>query len=135
MKQKLLNKFFLLLIFITVANTAFARENWQFGYSESVTSVMDDIVHLHDKIILPIIFAICAFVLFLLMYSLIKFRSSKNPIPSTTSHNTLIEILWTLIPCIILVVIAVPSFRLLYKQDIIPKSDITLKVTGYQWYW
>jgi cytochrome c oxidase subunit 2 len=135
MKQKLLNKFYLSLLLITTTNAAFARENWQFGYSESVTTVMDDIVYLHDKIMLPIIVAICVFVLFLLIYSLIKFRSSKNPIPSTTSHNTLIEVLWTLIPCIILVVIAVPSFRLLYKQDIIPKSDVTLKVTGYQWYW
>lgn len=135
MKQKLLNKFYLSLLLITTTNAAFARENWQFGYNESVTTVMDDIVYLHDKIMLPIIVAICVFVLFLLIYSLVKFRSSKNPIPSTTSHNTLIEVLWTLIPCIILVVIAVPSFRLLYKQDIIPKSDVTLKVTGYQWYW
>jgi cytochrome c oxidase subunit 2 len=135
MKQKLLNKFYLSLLLITTTNAAFARENWQFGYNESVTTVMDDIVYLHDKIILPIIVAICVFVLFLLIYSLNKFRSSKNPIPSKTSHNTLIEVLWTLIPCIILVVIAVPSFRLLYKQDIIPKSDVTLKVTGYQWYW
>jgi cytochrome c oxidase subunit 2 len=135
MKQKLLNKFYLSLLLITTTNAAFARENWQFGYNESVTTVMDDIVYLHDKIMLPIIVAICVFVLFLLIYSLNKFRSSKNPIPSKTSHNTLIEVLWTLIPCIILVVIAVPSFRLLYKQDIIPKSDVTLKVTGYQWYW
>lgn len=135
MKQKLLNKFYLSLLLITTTNAAFARENWQFGYNESVTTVMDDIVYLHDKIMLPIIVAICVFVLFLLIYSLNKFRSSKNPIPSKTSHNTLIEVLWTLIPCIILVVIAVPSFRLLYKQDIIPKSDVTIKVTGYQWYW
>jgi cytochrome c oxidase subunit 2 len=135
MTKKLLNKFYLTLILVATTNIAFARENWQFGFSESVTTVMDDVVHLHDKIILPIIVAISAFVLFLLIYSLIKFRSSKNPIPSKTSHNTLIEVLWTLIPCIILVVIAVPSFRLLYKQDIIPKSDVTLKVTGYQWYW
>ena len=135
MTKKLLNKFYLSLVLVATTNTAFTRENWQFGFSESVTSVMDDVVHLHDKIILPIIVAISVFVLFLLIYSLIKFRSSKNPIPSKTSHNTLIEVLWTLIPCVILVVIAVPSFRLLYKQDIIPKSDVTLKVTGYQWYW
>lgn len=135
MTKKLLNKFYLSLVLVATNNTAFTRENWQFGFSESVTSVMDDVVHLHDKIILPIIVAISVFVLFLLIYSLIKFRSSKNPIPSKTSHNTLIEVLWTLIPCVILVVIAVPSFRLLYKQDIIPKSDVTLKVTGYQWYW
>ena len=64
-----------------------------------------------------------------------KFRASKNPNPSKTSHNTLIEVLWTVIPCLILVVIAVPSFKLLYKQDVIPKADVTIKATGYQWYW
>jgi cytochrome c oxidase subunit 2 len=105
------------------------------GYNESVTSVMDDIVHLHDRILLPIIVAISVFVLFLLLYSVIRFRASKNPIPSKTSHNTFIEILWTVIPCLILIVIAVPSFRLLYKQDVIPKADVTIKATGYQWYW
>jgi cytochrome c oxidase subunit 2 len=86
---------------------------------------MDDIVHLHDRILLPIIVAISVFVLFLLLYSVIRFRASKNPVPSKTSHNTFIEILWTVIPCLILIVIAVPSFRLLYKQEAI----------GYQWYW
>ncbi len=72
MTKKLFNKFYLSLILVATTNTAFARENWQFGFSESVTTVMDDVVHLHDKIILPIIVAISAFVLFLLIYSLIN---------------------------------------------------------------
>ena len=135
MIKKLIYKFFLFLVFFNSANTSFASVNWQMGFNESVTTVMSDIVHLHDRILLPIIVAISVFVLFLLLYSIFKFRASKNPIPSKTSHNTFIEIMWTVIPCLILVVIAVPSFRLLYKQDIIPKADVTIKATGYQWYW
>ena len=135
MTKKLLNKFYLFLVLLISPSTLFARDNWQMGYNESVTSVMDDIVHLHNRILLPIIVAISVFVLFLLLYSVIRFRASKNPIPSKTSHNTFIEILWTVIPCLILIVIAVPSFRLLYKQDVIPKADVTIKATGYQWYW
>ena len=135
MTKKLLNKFYLSLVFFISPSTLFATDNWQMGFNESVTSVMDDIVHLHDRILLPIIVAISVFVLFLLLYSVIRFRASKNPIPSKTSHNTFIEILWTVIPCLILIVIAVPSFRLLYKQDVIPKADVTIKAIGYQWYW
>ena len=135
MIKKLIYKFFLFLVFFNSANSSFASVNWQMGFNESVTTVMRDIVHLHDRILLPIIVAISVFVLFLLLYSIFKFRASKNPIPSKTSHNTFIEIMWTVIPCLILIVIAVPSFRLLYKQDIIPKADVTIKATGYQWYW
>ncbi len=135
MKKFFFSKFYLFFIFFISTQVVFSRENWQMGYNESVTSVMDDIVYLHDRILLPIIVAISVFVLFLLLYSIYKFRASKNPIPSKTSHNTFIEILWTVVPCLILIVIAVPSFRLLYKQDIIPKADLTIKATGYQWYW
>ena len=135
MIKKLIYKIFLFLAFFNSTNSSFASVNWQLGFNDSVTSVMSDIVHLHDRILLPIIVAISVFVLFLLLYSIFKFRASKNPIPSKTSHNTFIEIMWTVIPCLILIVIAVPSFRLLYKQDIIPKADVTIKATGYQWYW
>ena len=135
MIKKLIYKIFLFLAFFNSTNSSFASVNWQLGFNDSVTSVMSDIVHLHDRILLPIIVAISVFVLFLLLYSIFKFRASKNPMPSKTSHNTFIEIMWTVIPCLILIVIAVPSFRLLYKQDIIPKADVTIKATGYQWYW
>ena len=135
MIKKLIYKIFLFLAFFNSTNSSFASVNWQLGFNDSVTTVMSDIVHLHDRILLPIIVAISVFVLFLLLYSIFKFRASKNPIPSKTSHNTFIEIMWTVIPCLILIVIAVPSFRLLYKQDIIPKADVTIKATGYQWYW
>ena len=110
-------------------------KNWQLGFQESVTSIMNDVVFMHDYILMPIITAISVFVLFLLFYVCIKFRESKNPNPSKTTHNTFIEIVWSLIPCLILIVIAIPSFKLLYKQDIIPKADVTVKAIGYQWYW
>jgi len=96
---------------------------------------MKDLAWLHDYILLPVIIAISVFVLFLLIYIVIKFRESKNPQPSKTTHNTLLEVVWTVIPCLILVVIAVPSFKLLYKQEVIPKADVTIKAIGYQWYW
>lgn len=135
MIKKLIYKFFVFFMFLSSTSSSFASVNWQMGFNESVTTVMNDIVNLHDRILLPIIVAISVFVLFLLLYSIFKFRASKNPIPSKTSHNTFIEVMWTVIPCLILIVIAVPSFRLLYKQDIIPKADVTIKAIGYQWYW
>ena len=131
-------KFILLSIFtFLLGSKALAEQpkDWQLGYQKSVTSVMDDLVFMHDYILLPIITAISVFVLFLILYAVWKFKASKNPNPTKTSHNTLLEVLWTVIPCLILVVIAIPSFKLLYKQDVIPKADVTIKAIGYQWYW
>ena len=125
-----------IILFLTGQSLYAAQpKNWQLGYQDSVTSIMDDLVFMHDYILLPIITAISVFVLFLILYGVYKFRASKNPNPSKTTHNTTLEILWTVIPCLILVVIAVPSFKLLYKQDVIPKADVTIKAIGYQWYW
>ena len=126
-----------IIFFISSTSLLYSSEpkNWQLGFQESVTSIMNDVVFMHDYILMPIITAISVFVLFLLFYVCIKFRESKNPNPSKTTHNTFIEIVWTLIPCLILIVIAIPSFKLLYKQDIIPKADVTVKAIGYQWYW
>ena len=126
-----------LIFYMSSTSLLYSSEpkNWQLGFQESVTSIMNDVVFMHDYILMPIITAISVFVLFLLFYVCIKFRESKNPNPSKTTHNTFIEIVWTLIPCLILIVIAIPSFKLLYKQDIIPKADVTVKAIGYQWYW
>ena len=130
------NIIFLSAFFLVSTNLyADQPKNWQLGFQEGVTSVMHDLVFMHDYILMPIITAISFFVLFLILYSVYKFRASKNPNPSKTTHNTFIEILWTVIPCLILVVIAIPSFKLLYKQDVIPKADVTIKAIGYQWYW
>jgi len=122
------------LMFASSANASQPKE-WQLGFQEGVTSLMNDIVWMHDYILLPVIIGISLFVLFLMIYIFIKFRESKNPNPSKTTHNVMLEVLWTVVPCLILVVIAVPSFKLLYKEETIPKADVTLKAIGYQWYW
>jgi cytochrome c oxidase subunit 2 len=110
-------------------------KNWQLGFQNPASTGMEEIVWFHDYMLLPITTAITVFVLFLILYACVKFRASKNKVASTTSHNTTIEVLWTLIPCLILIVLAVPSFKLLYEQDTIPKADVTIKAIGYQWYW
>ena len=110
-------------------------KNWQLGFQNPASTGMEEIVWFHDYMLLPITTAITVFVLFLILYACVKFRASKNKVASTTSHNTTLEVLWTLIPCLILIVLAVPSFKLLYEQDTIPKADVTIKATGYQWYW
>ena len=110
-------------------------KNWQLGFQEAASQSMRDIVWFHDYMLMPIIVAISAFVLFLMLYAMIRFRASRNPNPSKRTHNVLVEIIWTLVPCLILIVMAVPSFKVLYSQDAIPKADVTIKAIGYQWYW
>ena len=122
-------------LFITTQAFANQPKDWQLGFQEAASDTMRDIVNFHDKLLLPIIVAISVFVLFLMAYACIRFRASKNPNPSKRTHNVAVEVLWTLIPCLILIVIAVPSFKILYKQDTIPKADLTIKAIGYQWYW
>ena len=110
-------------------------KDWQLGFQNAASDSMRDIVSFHNNLLLPIIIAISVFVLFLMLYACIRFRASANPNPSKRTHNVTVEILWTLIPCLILIVMAVPSFEILYKQDTIPKADLTIKAVGYQWYW
>jgi cytochrome c oxidase subunit II len=107
---------------------------WQIGLQQSASPVMVDIVWFHD-FLLYIITAITAFVLALLVIVIVRFNARANPVPSRTTHNTLIEIAWTIIPIVILMVIAVPSFKLLFFQLNIPAADLTVKATGKQWYW
>jgi len=129
-------KFVYSLLFV-LPSSLIANEpvDWQLGFQKSASKSMSDIIWFHDYMLLPIITAITVFVLFLLAYACIRFRASKNPVASTTSHNTTIEVIWTLVPCLILIVMAVPSFKVLYSQDEIPKADVTIKAIGYQWYW
>ena len=121
--------------FISVAALADQPKDWQLGFQNPASGGMRDIVNFHDNLLLPIIIAITVFVLFLMLYACVRFRASANPNPSKRTHNVTVEILWTLIPCLILIVMAVPSFKILYKQDTIPKADLTIKAIGYQWYW
>lgn len=89
----------------------------------------------HNGILLPLITIICVFVLVLLVLVVVKFNERANPVPSRTTHHALLEVAWTVVPVLILVAIAVPSFRLLNHQLILPDGDVTVKVTGKQWYW
>jgi cytochrome c oxidase subunit II len=107
---------------------------WQIGLQQSASPVMDNIIWFHD-FLLYIITGIAGFVLVLLVVVMVRFNARTNPIPSRTTHNTLIEIAWTLIPIVILMFIAVPSFKLLFFQLNVPPADLTVKATGKQWYW
>ena len=120
-----------------ISQKAFANQpvDWQLGFQKAASESMREIVAFHDYLLLPIIIAISVFVLLLMLYACVRFRASANPNPSKRTHNVAVEVLWTLIPCLILIVIAVPSFKILYKQDAIPKADLTIKAIGYQWYW
>ncbi len=107
---------------------------WEYKLQEAATPVMEKIISFHN-LLLWIITIITLFVLALLITVVVKFNAKSNPVPSRTTHNTLIEVAWTLIPVLILVAIAVPSFRLLFEELDIPKADLTIKATGKQWYW
>jgi len=107
---------------------------WELGLQQSASPVMDDIVWFHD-FLLWLIAAITLFVLVLLTIVVLRFNARSNPVPSRTTHNTAIEIIWTVVPVLILVTVAVPSFRLLFYQLKVPPADVTVKVTGKQWFW
>lgn len=121
---------------LLLAPAAFAEEpvDWQLGMQQAATPVREAIDSLHDEL-LVIITLIALFVLGLLLYVVIRFNAKRHPAPSQTTHNTLLELLWTTVPILILVVIAIPSFKLLYYIDRTQHADLTLKVTGHQWYW
>lgn len=106
----------------------------QLGLQRAVTPVMENTIAFHN-LLLWIIGAICLFVLGLLVWVVIRYNAKSNPVSRKFSHNTLVEIIWTAVPVLILVIIAVPSFRLLYMQDVIPEPDMTIKTIGNQWNW
>jgi cytochrome c oxidase subunit 2 len=105
------------------------------GVQDQVTPIGEEAASFHNNWLLPLCAIISVFVLVLLLYAMVRFRRGANPTPSRNSHNTLIEVLWTLIPVLVLVAIAIPSIRLLRHQYSPPPADLTVKVTGHQWYW
>jgi len=123
---------------LMLPGSAFAGEglpkDWQIGFQQSVTSIADGIHSFHDML-LVIITLITVFVLGLIVWVIIRYNAGRNPTPSRNSHHTGLEVAWTVIPVLILLVIAIPSFRLLYAQYDFPKADLTIKATGHQWYW
>lgn len=108
---------------------------WQIGLQSAATPVAQDIHWFHNALLMPIITVITLFVLVLLAIVVARFNAKANPTPSKTTHHAGLEVAWTLIPVLILVVIAIPSFRLLKEQIVVPKPDLTLKLTGHAWYW
>jgi cytochrome c oxidase subunit II len=107
----------------------------QIGFQTPVTPIAKEIQHFHDYLLMPIITLISLFVLGLLVYVIWRFNERVHPVPSKTTHNTGIEIAWTVIPVIILFIIAIPSFRLLTHELVAPPADVTIKVTASQWHW
>ena len=130
---------FSFLISLAFFSNVFAIEtlpkDWQLGFQEPATDLMSDVISFHSYILMPIITGISLLVLGLLLYIAYRYNSNKNHTASTTTHNTVIEVLWTVIPVILLIIIAIPSFRILYTSETIPKADLTIKAIGNQWYW
>ena len=128
--------FVALFLFLSNAgSTETLPKDWQLGFSEPATELMSDVIAFHSYILMPIITGISILVLALLLYIAYRYNSNRNQIASTTTHNTVIEVLWTVIPVILLIIIAIPSFRILYTAETIPKADLTIKAIGNQWYW
>jgi cytochrome c oxidase subunit 2 len=130
-----------LLFALASAPFAFAQSppttephNWQLGFQQAATPVKERIASFHDELLI-IITLITIFVMGLLAYVIVRFNARANPVPTRTTHNTLIEVIWTVVPVLILVIIAIPSFKLMYYMDRTAKADMTIKVTGHQWYW
>jgi len=108
--------------------------DWQMGFQDAASPVMEQITEFHN-LLLVIIFAITAFVTALLLIVIVRFNAKANPVPSKTSHNTALEVIWTIVPVMLLVVIAIPSFKLLYFYDKVPDAAMTIKAVSHQWYW
>ncbi|MBL0404015.1 cytochrome c oxidase subunit II [Microvirga aerilata] len=124
-----------LVLGISEAFAAAGRPSpWETGMQEMVTELGQNVSNFHTYLVW-LITVICVFVLALLLVIVFRFNENKNPVPSKTTHNSLLEVAWTIIPVLILVAIAIPSFRLLRQQLVPPQADLVVKVTGYSWYW
>lgn len=123
---------------IALCGAAYAKDGqpapWQLGFQPAASPIMEQITSFHTYVTI-IITVIGLFVLGLLIYVMSRFNEKRNPDPSRTTHNTTLEVAWTIVPVLILVAIAIPSFRLLFAQYDIPKPDLTITATGSQWYW
>ncbi len=111
-----------------------APQPWEINLQPAASPIAERIHSFHN-LLLWVISVITLFVLALLVYTCMRFRESKNPVPSKRSHNTILEVVWTAVPVLILVIIAIPSFKLLYYSDVLPDTKLTVKAIGHQWYW
>lgn len=125
---------FFLLSFLSPSAYASAPAPWEIYLQNPASPIMERLYFFHD-FLLAITFGIVLVVFGLLAYVALRFNAKANPTPAKFSHNILIEIIWTIIPIIILVIIAVPSFKILKFEEEFPEAELTIKVAGYQWYW
>ena len=135
--MRITSKYFLIALSLLFSSEVLSKgqpTEWQISFQDAASPLMQSLIDLHD-FVFWIVTIITIFVFFLLAYVCVKFRASKNKKPSQTTHNSLLEVAWTVIPVLILVVISVPSLRLLYNQNDFSKIDMTIKATGYTWYW
>lgn len=109
--------------------------NGGIGFQEPATPVMEELIKFHDGFVFPVIVAITVFVMALMAFIMIRFNEKANPVPSKTTHHVGLEIAWTIVPVLILLFMVVPSMKLLYMQDRLPETDMTIKVVGNTWYW
>ncbi|MDX2074026.1 MAG: cytochrome c oxidase subunit II [Alphaproteobacteria bacterium] len=133
-----MSRFLLALLAVFSPAAAYAdgiAEPWQLGFQESASPVMEQLAWLHDKFLLYIITAITIFVLVAMVFIALRFNRRANPVASKTTHNVKLEVIWTVVPVLILIAIAVPSVRIHNFMEKMPDGGLTLKVTGYQWYW
>ncbi|MEI8295094.1 MAG: cytochrome c oxidase subunit II [Alphaproteobacteria bacterium] len=122
-------------LFLTLTSAIASQpQAWQMGLQSAATPVMENIAYVHN-ILLGVIFTIGFMVIALVAYAVYRFRESRNPTPSKRSHHTLLEIVWTLVPALILIMVGIPSIRILYKNDKAVEPEITIKAIGHQWYW
>jgi len=135
MRSKVLTRCLFALMMGLVPAVAEAQpQNWQTGLQAAASPVMERATSFHN-LLLWIVSLIVLFVFLLLAYACWRFNETRNPNPSRRSHNTLLEIAWTAVPVLILVIIAIPSFKLLYYMDVVPETEMTIKAVGNQWYW
>lgn len=136
MQRSLLGILALAAVLLAGTGAAFAEpQPWEWGFQPAATPIAEDIHWFYDWVLLPMMVIISVFVALLMAWILVRFRKGRNPTPTRTTHNTLLEVVWTGLPILILIGIAVPSLRLLYYEATIPEAAMTLKVTGHQWYW
>lgn len=126
-----------------IAAPAFAQDGgmvgkavpWELGLQTPASPMKERMEWFHNSLLLPMAVVVAVFVMLLLLFVMIRFNHRANPVPSKTTHNTMLEVIWTLVPVLILVVIVIPSMKMLYYVDKTQEADMTLKITGYQWYW
>lgn len=108
---------------------------WELGLQAPASPMKEQMEWFHNSLLLPVAVSISVFVMLLLIWVMVRYNERANPVPSKTTHNTLLEIVWTMIPVLILVVIVIPSMKMLYYVDRTKDAEMTLNITGYQWYW